>query len=265
MKNPVRPDLSFPPGKEPVEGPEPLSSLSEEPAGPDPVRPDLSFPPRKEPAAGPSATAGSGRIEGRTGPPASPSPLTLGASGHQPGAPSDQLRARAEETSPAAKPLALGVDIARYGADATAFSWIVDGRLTRQTQYHGASLTETTGRIADALKRRPDLAVALDDTGIGGGVTDRLRELGWEPLAVNFGAAAADREHYTNRGSELYQRLHDALFAQLLAVSYRIASDGRRQVRKRGPHDRGPSPDLADSLALAWAAYEEGLAGAGVW
>ena len=158
----------------------------------------------------------------------------------------------------------------------------MDGRLTRQTQYHSASLTETTGRIADALKRRPDLTVALDDTGIGGGVTDRLRELGWEPLAVNFGAAAADREHYTDSGSELYQRLHDALqqrrlafsetlatrdalFAHLLAVSYRIASDGRRQVRKRGPHDRGPSPDLADSLALAWAAYEEGLAGAGVW
>ena len=33
-----------------------------------PVRPDLSFPPGKEPAAGPSATAGSGRIEGRTPP-----------------------------------------------------------------------------------------------------------------------------------------------------------------------------------------------------
>ena len=144
---------------------------------------------------------------------------------------------------------------------------------------------ETAGRIAAALEERPGLALALDDTGLGGGVTDRLREQGWEPLAVNFGAAAHDREHYANRSAELYSRLaraledgdlrldgalpnHDALSGQLSGVRYQVASDGRRAVRKRGPDGglaaRGASPDLADSLALAWAAYEDGALGPGV-
>ena len=49
-----------------------------------------------------------------------------------------------------------------------------------------------------------------------------------------------------------------------------MGSDGRRRIRKQD-HDggkragRGASPDLADSLALAWAAYEDGAAGPGVW
>ncbi len=190
--------------------------------------------------------------------------------------------------APANTRAALGVDIARYGRDATAFSWIVGGQLVRQEQIHGASLTESTGRIIEELRRRPDLIVALDDTGVGGGVTDRLREQNWEPLAVNFGAAADDRTHYANRGSELYQRLHDAfqpsetrgpsrltlletiatrdgLFGELSAVRYRVQSDGRRIVQKRGHRANGPSPDLADSLALAWAAYESPEVSPGVW
>ena len=192
------------------------------------------------------------------------------------------------EPPPAASPrrAALGVDLARFGDDATAFTWIEDGRLTRQLQYRGVALMDTAGRIIEALQERPGLALALDDTGLGGGVTDRLHEQGWEPLAVNFGAAAHDRDHYANRSAELYSRLaraledgdlrlhgalpyHDALNGQLSGVRYQVASDGRRAVRKRGP-DGGPaarsaSPDLADSLALAWAAYEEGLLTPGVY
>ena len=191
-------------------------------------------------------------------------------------------------SAPTTDRAALGVDIARYGRDATAFSWVVGGRLIRQRQYHGASLTETTGRIIEELRLNPGLIVALDDTGVGGGVTDRLREQNWEPLAVNFGAAAEDRTHYANRGSELYQRLHDALqphdtrrpnrltieetiatrdalFGELSVVRYRVQSDGRRIVQKRGNRTSGPSPDLADSLALAWAAYESPDVSPGVW
>ncbi len=182
---------------------------------------------------------------------------------------------------------ALGVDVARFGDDATAFSWIEDGRLVRQEQRHGLSTMETAGHVAAALRDSPGLAVAVDDTGIGGGVTDRLREQGMAPLAVNFGAAAGDPEHYANRAAELYSRLAaaieqgdlriahdlptlDALTGQLLGVRYAMGSDGRRRIRKSGRDDgkragRGASPDLADSLALAWAACEDGAAGPGVW
>ncbi len=190
-------------------------------------------------------------------------------------------------------PPALGVDIARYGADATAFTWIENGSITRQEQFHGASLMETAGRIRAALRETPDLALALDDTGLGGGVTDRLREQGLAPLAINFGASPIDREHDANRASELYHLLRDALqqrhlridpdlptrdtlIAQLAGITYRFTSDGRRAIDNRGAAPSGAassaaggaasgSPDLADSLALAWAACEDAARGAGVW
>ena len=183
---------------------------------------------------------------------------------------------------PRVKRTALGVDVARFGSDATAFSRIEDGVLRFQLELHGIDTMAICGRIMSALHDRPDLLVAVDDTGVGGGVTDRLRELGVEPLATNFGAAAGEPRYYANRGTEIYARLadalrdghlalpaalptRDALFAQLTQVRVDFTSDGRRRVRKRGPHDTAPSPDLADSLALAWAAYEDGTKGPAIW
>ena len=118
-------------------------------------------------------------------------------------------------------------------------------------------------------------------------MTDRLREQGLAPLAINFGASPIDREHDANRASELYHLLRDALqhrhlridpnlptrdtlIAQLAGVTYRFTSDGRRAIDKRGASpsstgSTGGSPDLADSLALAWAACEDAARGAGVW
>ena len=106
---------------------------------------------------------------------------------------------------------ALGVDVARFGDDATAFSWIEDGRLVRQEERRGLSLMETAGRVVEALRARPGMAVAVDDTGLGGGVTDRLCEQAIAPLAVNFGATAEDAAHYVNRAAELYSRLAIAI------------------------------------------------------
>ena len=60
-------------------------------------------------------------------------------------------------------------------------------------------------------------------------------------------------------------------------MTYRFTSDGRRAIDKRGAQPSGAagraaggstggsSPDLADSLALAWAACEDAARGAGVW
>ena len=104
---------------------------------------------------------------------------------------------------------------------------------------------------------------------------------------MNFGATAEDAAHYVNRAAEMYSRLalaieqgdlriapglptFDALAGQLAGVRYSLGSDGRRRVRKRARDGdagggRGVSPDLADSLALAWAAYEDGARSPGIY
>ena len=194
------------------------------------------------------------------------------------------LDAALTDQRPAQGRTALGVDVARFGDDATAFTWIREGVVIRQEQRWGLPTTATAGRVLDALRDDPALAVAVDDTGVGGGVTDALREAGLEPLAVNFGASAGEAAFYANRGSELHARCAEALAAgrlrlwtglptrealsgQLTAMTYAFTADGRRRIEKRGPPGaaRGASPDLADALALAWAACEEGSSGPGLW
>lgn len=189
------------------------------------------------------------------------------------------------ENAPRGRPrvaTALGVDVARYGNDATAYTWIRNGVVVQQVEVRGASLMETAGRVAAAWQADPGLAIALDDTGLGGGVTDRLRELGCAPLAVNFGAAPERSAYDATRASELFHELRDALergdltitrgletrnalTRQLAGLRYRFTSDGKRALDKRAGQPGAASPDLADSLALAWAAYDEARRPPGVW
>ena len=268
----------------PSQGDGPDPSAPADPAAPDTTAPDTTAPDTPDSETTGPATSGHSDSNTPAPPPVPPlQPVSdgdrVGGRGRTPPDP-DPYATADPPTPPRA---ALGVDIARFGDDATAFTWIEDGRLVRQQEFHGLSLMETAGRVIEALDARPDLAVALDDTGLGGGVTDRLREQGLDPLAINFGAAANDRDHYANRAAELYSRLAraleqndllfpadlpnlDALVGQLTGVLYSLGSDGRRRVHKRGPGSpQRDSPDLADSLALAWAAYEEGSAGPGIF
>jgi len=109
--------------------------------------------------------------------------------------------------------------------------------------------------------------VTVDDTGVGGGVTDRLRDLKYPVIPINFSQKPADPMHFRSIRDELYWYLremfrsgeieippNDDLIAQLSAIKYKInARNGRIEIeskddmRKRGVE----SPDEADSLAIA--------------
>ena len=110
-------------------------------------------------------------------------------------------------------------------------------------------------------------SVATDDTGVGGGVTDRLRELGYPVLAVNFSNQAFDREHFKSVRDEMYWIMREmfradeiaipddgALISQLSSIKYKIRDnnkkieiEGKAEITKRGLK----SPDESDSVALA--------------
>jgi hypothetical protein len=115
------------------------------------------------------------------------------------------------------------------------------------------------------------MQVTVDDTGLGGGVTDRLRELGYPVLAVNFSQKPTDPMHFRAIRDEIFWNLrelfrsdeivipnNDNLLAQLSAIKYkinprngRIEIENKDEMKKRGLS----SPDEADSLAIAvWGA-----------
>lgn len=166
-------------------------------------------------------------------------------------------------------------DVARFGGDETVFVRVDGLRVTVPEIYAGKDLMATAGRvvrIASAVDR-----VAIDDVGLGGGVTDRCMEQCVENLVpLNAGSRSEHPDEFADLGSEMAWNLRRAfeetylhrddpemgisipndkhLVHQLSARRYDYRSDGRikiepkSQMRKRGER----SPDRADALAMAW-------------
>jgi len=170
--------------------------------------------------------------------------------------------------------LRMGVDVARYGSDRTAIVIRDDGAVRYIESHTKQSTMETTGRILALARDRgiPPESVFVDDSGLGGGVTDRLGEQGFCVNAVNFGAGAREPGRFANLRAECYWRLRDALNPeredavsiprQFSALAHectlpRIGYTSRGQVKledkDRIRRRHGRSPDLADALALTFA------------
>lgn len=183
----------------------------------------------------------------------------------------------------------FGVDVARYGNDETVIYRNARGRLEMVKNCRGQDLMKTVGDIVSeykkAVKKFPDykghIYVNIDDTGLGGGVTDRLVEVKREQklhrLAVIPVNAAEKIEtdtkegreaagHYNNLVTHMWAVLRDLLrnkeieimeeqetFAQLVVRKYFMASNGKIELESKKEMKKRniPSPDRADALALA--------------
>lgn len=134
----------------------------------------------------------------------------------------------------------------------------------------GLDTMQVAGLVVHHIRVDKPVRVFIDVIGLGAGVVDRLRELGYgeKVMAVNWAERAEEPERYRNRRAEGWSRMkewlrdrparipdHDALAQDLLQPGYRYDSSGRllieskEEIKKRG----APSPDLADALALTFA------------
>lgn len=174
--------------------------------------------------------------------------------------------AQARWAPPAGKPDLIVCDVARFGSDETVIMPLHGTTLGEAITHQGQNLMQTTGElIALAQGGR----IVVDDTGLGGGVTDRLQEQGHDVLAVNFGEGATDNTKFINRRGEMYWALREALrlgthalppdkklAADLTNLKYsfdsasRIVLEKKEDFRKRMKR----SPDRGDTAAMAvWA------------
>ena len=164
----------------------------------------------------------------------------------------------------------LGVDVARGGRNYNV--WVLRGANYAKVikKNHDNDLMSVAQTTADIMREEqiPGDCVFIDDTGVGGGVTDRLREMGYTVNAVRLGEAAED-PNYLNVRSEAYagkegmanwikrtgQLVPDAGWTELLVIRYKKNSSGKLYIeskddmRKRGIQ----SPDVADGLMLTFA------------
>lgn len=178
----------------------------------------------------------------------------------------------------------LGVDVARFGDDETIIAENVANNITLPIMRKGQDLMRTVGDIVKhyryLTKKYPDysgpIEVNIDDTGLGGGVTDRLSEVKKEENLdrliinpVNFSATVPDKKaakEYDDITTYAWGRLREMLrendvvlandnelVGQLSSRKYTITSNGKLKVEpKKEMKKRGlSSPDRADAVALS--------------
>jgi hypothetical protein len=157
----------------------------------------------------------------------------------------------------------VGADIARFGDDKTVFYkrqglQIIDSKVLQKKD------TQTVAKMlfdfADGGK------INIDDTGVGGGVTDRLKEMGAYVVPVNFGAKASNKKKYPDIISEMWFNLSaiidkiglpkdDILTAELSNRYYKYTADERRKVESKEDYKKRTgrkSPDKADAMILCF-------------
>jgi hypothetical protein len=167
-------------------------------------------------------------------------------------------------------PLLLGVDPARFGDDRTSFIRRKGREAFNLESFHGKDTMEVAGMVARVIGAEKPARVFVDVGGLGAGVVDRLRELGFSQLveAVNFGERAVDPEKYRNKRAECWGEMRkwlaeppvripdtDSLHGDLIAPGYKFDSNSRLELEpKESIKRRGlASPDEADALALTFA------------
>lgn len=163
------------------------------------------------------------------------------------------------------EPDEVGVDVARFGDDTTQLyrrrgCMVVDHR-----EYRKADTQCIAEAAYDFADRNPQIPIKVDDTGVGGGVTDRLRVLGARVIPIQFGGKAKDGKKYDTVIDEMwfaFASLADRvglpddydLLGELTGRLYGYDKQGRRKVEPKGEFKKryGHSPDKADALLLAF-------------
>lgn len=163
-------------------------------------------------------------------------------------------------------PVILGADAARFGDDRSTIAirqGLYSNILWRGRGVDTMTLADT---VATLWRKHAADAVMIDGNGVGAGVVDRLRQMGFAPIDVQAGGASALR-NCLNKRAEMWWRLRDwlrdggaipddeDLRADLTAPEYQYTVKGLVQLEKKDDmKKRGlPSPDLADALALTFA------------
>ena len=163
-------------------------------------------------------------------------------------------------------PVVLGVDVARFGDDASVI-FPRQGLLAYPpVVIRGADNMALADRIVFEKQSRDARAIFIDAGG-GSGVIDRLRQLGHEVVEVPFGGSASRPDRYKNRRMEMWARMgewlksggsipaDELLKAELSAPTYGYDSRGVMQLEAKDAIKERltRSPDRADALALTFA------------
>lgn len=164
--------------------------------------------------------------------------------------------------------IVYGVDVARFGNDRSVLVKRQGGVVLEIKKWSAADLMETVGRVVHEAQGDKPAEICVDSIGMGGGVADRLRELGFNVRDVNVSESSAMNPQAARLRDELWLNVKDWLAQracklpndsdlrqELCSPTYtflsngKIKVEGKPEMKKRGLR----SPDIADALCLTFA------------
>lgn len=167
-------------------------------------------------------------------------------------------------------PITLGVDPAGTGGDwftivARQGHKVIDIRRFKLTDTEIGTM-EGVGHVIDAIEDHNPQITAVDETGMGGPVGDRLREQGYKVRKVNFAWKSSKPQRYGNKRAEMWAEMKKWLESGQIPDDRRLKTDLSGPKKKPNSKNvmfleskadmkaRGlASPDAGDALALTFA------------
>lgn len=159
----------------------------------------------------------------------------------------------------------VGVDVARLGGDRTVFVKRKGLKEIGRASYTKKRTTEVCDLLVNFIGADKDVLIKIDDTGVGGGVTDDMIARGYNVIPINFGAKASNPDKYPNLISEAWFYLQSIidqisitndkdLLVELSNREWKMDSKGRRGVESKDDYKKRGfrSPDLADATILCF-------------
>lgn len=164
----------------------------------------------------------------------------------------------------------LGVDVARGGLNQTVYviRYPLSGFAMVLKKSDDPDLTNQKAQIIHYKEEYGigDYRIAVDDVGVGGGLSDMLHEADVLITPVRAGEAANNADRFMNMKAELYWNLgkwirtengklvKDHGFRELEMINYKESSSSKLQIEPKADLlKRGVlSPDTADALMLTF-------------
>jgi len=166
--------------------------------------------------------------------------------------------------------ITIGVDVARFGGDETVIIVRQGRKVLEQKFFSGLNNIQVGSRAIEVFRRHGSSGVIMvDGVGLGAGVVDYLKTMGYPVVDVIGGSRAEEDKQFYNKRAESWYRMKEwfegtvdipddpVLADQCAALEYEYDMKERIKLeRKEDLKDRLPSigsPDRADALALTFA------------
>ncbi len=163
-------------------------------------------------------------------------------------------------------PIVIGVDPARFGADATVIA-VRQGRdIVAIRRHRGDDTMVVVGHVIEAMEEFKPALVVIDEGGLGAGVVDRLKEQRYKVKGVNFGWKSKNPVMYGNLRAQMWGDMREWLKSASIPADRVLKTDlisplmkpdskgtifleSKKDMKRRGL----ASPDAADAIAVTFA------------